>query len=108
MNEIQVEIRFKGVRKKPSFPRSNHSRPSRAGTFWHIPGTWGVLNNKEPVFFASGGGKTVLVEEAVASGRFCRELRQGGSALCGLAPWSGFWMKQTQSDAVEGGGEWGQ
>ena len=35
--------------------------------------------------------RDVLVEETVAAGRYCRELRQGGSQQCGFQPWSGLW-----------------
>lgn len=36
--------------------------------------------------------RRVLVTENPASGRMCRELGMGGSAQCGLRPWSGVWI----------------
>lgn len=36
---------------------------------------------------------TVTVTENPTSGRMCKELRMGGSALCGFADWSGEWRK---------------
>jgi len=35
----------------------------------------------------------VLVTETPGAGRMCRELRMGGSALVGFAPWSGEWRR---------------
>lgn len=40
----------------------------------------------------------VLVTETPAAGRLCRELRMGGSAHCGLAPWSGQWEKVREAE----------
>lgn len=37
--------------------------------------------------------RKVLVEDGPSSGRFCRELRMGGSMRCGFAPWSGQWRR---------------
>lgn len=54
-------------------------RPTRAG--------WWLWSDGETPY------RRVLVTETPASGRMCAELKQGGSAMCGLAAWSGFWVK---------------
>lgn len=54
------------------------SRPHRAGMF----------------LFQSENGftRTVKVEETSAAGRYCKELKMGGSSQCvGFKNWSGFW-----------------
>lgn len=46
------------------------------------------------IFYGTGPIIRVTVDETPASGRFCRELRQGGSAMVpGFKPWSGRWIK---------------
>ncbi len=61
----------------------SQSQPYEAGKWW---------------FRASPAesARLVIVEETVAAGRFCRELRQGGSRQVGFAPWSGIWKRANQ------------
>lgn len=39
------------------------------------------------------GWNRVAVTETPTGGRMCKELRMGGSAMCGFAPWSGSWRR---------------
>lgn len=58
-------------------------RPDRAGEYLFSDG------DEDPV--------KVLVTESPASGRMCKELKMGGSALCGFENWSGFWWRNYAS-----------
>jgi len=46
--------------------------------------------------------RLVEVEETPASGRCCRELKQGGSAMVpGYGAWQGLWKKLTRMEACK-------
>lgn len=64
---------------------------------WHphfdSPGHTFVTWHNRPFRYIGAFWLPVLVTETPASGRLCRELKMGGSALVGFAPWSGSWRK---------------
>lgn len=67
------------------------SRPSQAGDFYFWAKEPKVSKNGCEISVPSSWPIIVKVEEGLASGRYCRELKMGGSAQCGLKEWSGIW-----------------
>jgi len=49
------------------------------------PGNWIYWRDRTSMV------ETVKVEQTVASGLFCKELKMGGSAQCGFRDWAGEW-----------------
>jgi hypothetical protein len=75
-------------------------RPRCGGKHHWQPGVWVELWERrgrrmaERGFIASAHWRTVEVDQTVASGRYCQELRQGGSLMVpGFKPWGGRWVK---------------
>jgi len=50
------------------------------------PGNWVYWRNRNDCMV-----ETVKVEQTVAAGLFCKELKMGGSAQCGFKDWAGEW-----------------
>lgn len=84
-------------------PRQMRDRPGHAGFFFHIPasGDRGVGHKDSfkggiwirSSFELNSRSCVVLIEETPGSGRFCRELRMGGSMqTVGFSEWSGQWL----------------
>ena len=67
--------------------------PTGPGEWIFAPSKWSTLWYELAFGFGTFGLADihVMVEETPGAGRFCRELRMGGHALCGFDHWSGEW-----------------
>lgn len=87
----------------PNFTLVKKTKKVDESKWWGLrPDSGGIFLYLAPLEDKSENmtSRMVLVEDTPASGRHCRELKQGGSAMVpGFSNWKGFWKKLTWIEA---------